>query len=154
MRSERRTGSEAEPCETTTTHTLHGHDRLRVPAHARPVARTRPRTRRRWDSRPIALLSLPEERDKRETGRSSQRDENTVRTSAGGKTGNDPSAGSPTETLLRLLLPLNNKLWTASQSVASGEPAASPQSGGLTGSFHRWERRAVCTKGRDVINAR
>jgi len=39
--------------------------------------------------------------------------------------------------LLRLLLPLNNKVWTASRSVASGEPNASPQSGGLTGSFNR-----------------
>ena len=54
-----------------------------------------------------------------------------------GKTGNDPSAGSPTETLLRLLLPLNDKVWTASRSIADGEPAASPQSGGLTGSFNR-----------------
>ena len=27
---------------------------------------------------------------------------------------NDPSAGSPTETLLRLLLPLNGKVWTTS----------------------------------------
>lgn len=26
---------------------------------------------------------------------------------------NDPSAGSPTETLLRLLLPLNDQVWTA-----------------------------------------
>ena len=25
--------------------------------------------------------------------------------------GNDPSAGSPTETLLRLLLPLNDQVW-------------------------------------------
>ena len=25
---------------------------------------------------------------------------------------NDPSAGSPTETLLRLLLPLNDRVWT------------------------------------------
>ena len=29
---------------------------------------------------------------------------------------NDPSAGSPTETLLRLLLPLNDQVWTTSQS--------------------------------------
>ena len=50
---------------------------------------------------------------------------------------NDPSAGSPTETLLRLLLPLNNKVWTASRGIAAGEPAALPQSGGLTGSFNR-----------------
>ena len=55
----------------------------------------------------------------------------------GGKTGNDPSAGSPTETLLRLLLPLNDKVWTASRGIAAGEPAALPQSGGLTGSFNR-----------------
>ena len=61
-----------------------------------------------------------------------------VRTSVGGgKTGNDPSAGSPTETLLRLLLPLNDKVWTASRGIAAGEPAALPQSGGLTGSFNR-----------------
>ena len=60
-----------------------------------------------------------------------------VHTGAGGKTGNDPSAGSPTETLLRLLLPLNDKVWTASRGIAAGEPAALPQSGGLTGSFNR-----------------
>ena len=53
------------------------------------------------------------------------------------KTFNDPSAGSPTETLLRLLLPLNDKVRTASRGVAAGEPAAAPQSGGLTGSFNR-----------------
>ena len=28
---------------------------------------------------------------------------------------NDPSAGSPTETLLRLLLPLNDQVWSAFQ---------------------------------------
>ena len=60
-----------------------------------------------------------------------------VRTGFGMDTGNDPSAGSPTETLLRLLLPLNDKVWTASRGIAAGEPAASPQSGGLTGSFNR-----------------
>ena len=30
--------------------------------------------------------------------------------------GNDPSAGSPTETLLRLHLPLNDKVWTSSHN--------------------------------------
>ena len=70
-------------------------------------------------------------------GRPSRRPAGPVRTGFGMDTGNDPSAGSPTETLLRLLLPLNNKVWTASRSVASGEPNASPQSGGLTGSFNR-----------------
>ena len=32
---------------------------------------------------------------------------------------NDPSAGSPTETLLRLLLPLNDQVWSASQQSSA-----------------------------------
>ncbi|KAI3662675.1 hypothetical protein L6452_47020 [Arctium lappa] len=36
---------------------------------------------------------------------------------------NDPSAGSPTETLLRLLLPLNDKVQWNSRDVAGGETA-------------------------------
>ena len=32
---------------------------------------------------------------------------------------NDPSAGSPTETLLRLLLPLNASVWSSSRSPVS-----------------------------------
>ena len=32
---------------------------------------------------------------------------------------NDPSAGSPTETLLRLLLPLNDQVWSSSQHRSS-----------------------------------
>ena len=32
---------------------------------------------------------------------------------------NDPSAGSPTETLLRLLLPLNDQVRTTSQQVGA-----------------------------------
>ncbi|KAI8531993.1 hypothetical protein RHMOL_Rhmol11G0178400 [Rhododendron molle] len=35
---------------------------------------------------------------------------------------NDPSASSPTETLLRLLLPLNDKIQWTSCDVASSEP--------------------------------
>ena len=35
---------------------------------------------------------------------------------------NDPSAGSPTETLLRLLLPLNVKVYTTSQNSSNGFP--------------------------------
>jgi hypothetical protein len=37
---------------------------------------------------------------------------------------NDPSAGSPTETLLRLLLPLNDQVWTAFQlePVVANQP--------------------------------
>ncbi|KAI3493124.1 hypothetical protein L1887_42323 [Cichorium endivia] len=40
---------------------------------------------------------------------------------------NDPSAGSPTETLLRLLLPLNDKVQWNSRDVAGGEPPTSPR---------------------------
>jgi len=36
---------------------------------------------------------------------------------------NDPSAGSPTETLLRLLLPLNDKVQWTSRDVGGGEQA-------------------------------
>lgn len=50
---------------------------------------------------------------------------------------NDPSAGSPTETLLRLLLPLNDKVQWTSRDVASGGPPASPRSEHFTGPFNR-----------------
>lgn len=60
---------------------------------------------------------------------------------------NDPSAGSPTKTLLRLLVPTNREI----QLIFSH---------GLTPRwsikfiplFSRYERRAVCTKGRDEAN--
>ncbi|KAF2282261.1 hypothetical protein GH714_043954 [Hevea brasiliensis] len=48
---------------------------------------------------------------------------------------NDPSAGSPTETLLRLLLPLNDKVQWTSRDVAGGEPPTSPRSEHFTGPF-------------------
>ncbi|GJT87753.1 hypothetical protein Tco_1069470 [Tanacetum coccineum] len=41
---------------------------------------------------------------------------------------NDPSAGSPTETLLRLLLPLNDKVQWNSRDVAGSKPPTSPRS--------------------------
>ena len=50
---------------------------------------------------------------------------------------NDPSAGSPTETLLRLLLPLNDKVQWTSRDVASSEPPTSPRSEHFTGPFNR-----------------
>ena len=50
---------------------------------------------------------------------------------------NDPSAGSPTETLLRLLLPLNDKVQWTSRDVAGGEPPPSPRSEHFTGPFNR-----------------
>ena len=37
---------------------------------------------------------------------------------------NDPSAGSPTETLLRLLLPLNGKVWVTSLKIVTSEPVS------------------------------
>ena len=46
------------------------------------------------------------------------------------QTSNDPSAGSPTETLLRLLLPLNAQVWESSQhkkgvNLSSADPNTS-----------------------------
>ncbi|PHT24429.1 hypothetical protein CQW23_35834 [Capsicum baccatum] len=50
---------------------------------------------------------------------------------------NDPSAGSPTETLLRLLLPLDDKVQWTSRDVAGSEPPTSPLSQHFIGSFNR-----------------
>ncbi|PHT25543.1 hypothetical protein CQW23_34831 [Capsicum baccatum] len=50
---------------------------------------------------------------------------------------NDPSAGSPMETLLRLLLPLNYKVQWTSRDVTGSEPPTSPRSKYFTGSFNR-----------------
>ena len=50
---------------------------------------------------------------------------------------NDPSAGSPTETLLRLLLPLNDKVQWTSRDVTGSEPPMSPRSEHFTGPFNR-----------------
>ncbi len=54
-----------------------------------------------------------------------------------GPTFNDPTAGSPTVTLLRLLLPLNDKVQGTSHDVAGGEPPSSTRSEHFTGSFNR-----------------
>ncbi|PHT25636.1 hypothetical protein CQW23_34737 [Capsicum baccatum] len=50
---------------------------------------------------------------------------------------NDPSAGSPTETLLRLVLPLNDKVQWTSRDVTGSEPPTSPRSEHFTRSFNR-----------------
>ncbi|PHT25001.1 hypothetical protein CQW23_35346 [Capsicum baccatum] len=50
---------------------------------------------------------------------------------------NDPSAGSPTETLLRFLLHLNDKVQWTSRDVAGSEPPTSPRYKHFTGSFNR-----------------
>lgn len=58
-------------------------------------------------------------------------------------TGNDPSAGSPTETLLRLLLPLNDQVWTSFRQPEAPTPSEGKQgiqgrqSKVLTKSFNR-----------------
>ena len=58
---------------------------------------------------------------------------------------NDPAAGSPTATLLRLLLPLLKKYrWTLGQ-------VRHPSIRSPVLHHHRKQRRAVCTNGRDVI---
>ena len=50
---------------------------------------------------------------------------------------NDPSAGSPMKTLLRLLLPLNDKVQWNSRDVTGSEPPTSPRSEHFTGPFNR-----------------
>ena len=62
---------------------------------------------------------------------------------------NDPSAGSPTETLLRLLLPLDDKVWGTSQKSRAadrpGTPLRTPhrtvQSVGATGGVYKGQGR-------------
>ena len=52
--------------------------------------------------------------------------------------GNDPSAGSPTETLLRLLLPLNVQVWASFQTQRCHyENGSAGQSEDLTKTFNR-----------------
>ncbi|CAL8988929.1 unnamed protein product [Prunus brigantina] len=64
---------------------------------------------------------------------------------------NDPSAGSPTETLLRLLLPLNDKVRWTSRDVAGSEPPTSPRSEHFTGPFNRL--RACCAQAARMLCA-
>ncbi|KAK8523962.1 hypothetical protein V6N13_105176 [Hibiscus sabdariffa] len=67
---------------------------------------------------------------------------------------NDPSAGSPTETLLRLLLPLNDKVQWTSRDVAGSEPPTSPRSEHFTGPFNRINQVAIPSRrpSRMVLN--
>ena len=59
---------------------------------------------------------------------------------------NDPSAGSPTDTLLRLLVVPNGRVYLTSRNLA-----VSVQKVHQT--IRYYKRRAVCTNGRDIINA-
>ena len=66
--------------------------------------------------------------------------------------GNDPSAGSPTETLLRLHLPLNDEVCTTSQGSVSNERDIASirrahrtiQSVGATGGVYKGQGRNQC----------
>lgn len=63
---------------------------------------------------------------------------------------NDPSAGSPTETLLRLLLPLNDKVQWTSRDVANANARVAAirtlhrtiQSVGATGGVYKGQGRS------------
>ena len=66
-------------------------------------------------------------RSEREPPRTSLRYENV----------NDPSAGSPTETLLRLLLPLNDQVRSSSQLPRRTRRSTARRSEDLTKSFNR-----------------
>ncbi|KAK3805403.1 MAG: hypothetical protein J3R72DRAFT_377395 [Linnemannia gamsii] len=54
---------------------------------------------------------------------------------------NDPSAGSPTETLLRLLLPLNDQVWMTFQSLAAVASCQTIQSVVATGGVYKGQGR-------------
>ncbi|KAH0438283.1 hypothetical protein IEQ34_026111 [Dendrobium chrysotoxum] len=57
---------------------------------------------------------------------------------------NDPSAGSPTETLLRLLLPLNDKVqWTSRRVTAANRPHHSDPNTSPDHSIGRSDGRCV-----------
>ncbi|KAK7375736.1 hypothetical protein VNO78_35364 [Psophocarpus tetragonolobus] len=58
--------------------------------------------------------------------------------------------GSPTETLLRLLLPLNDKVQWTSHNVAGSEPPTSPQSEHFTGPFNRLRSRSLTELTRQI----
>ena len=60
-----------------------------------------------------------------------------------GKSGNDPSAGSPTDTLLRLLLPLNNQVWRSSVSLKALRPPGLPPKASLNHSIGSSDGRCV-----------
>ncbi|PHT25658.1 Protein TAR1 [Capsicum baccatum] len=67
---------------------------------------------------------------------------------------NDPYAGSPLETLLRILLPLNDKVQWISRDVAGSEPPTSTRSEHFIGSFNRYAHtRTLLRRSRSVGGA-
>jgi hypothetical protein len=61
--------------------------------------------------------------------------------------GNDPSAGSPTETLLRLLLPLSDPVWPSSRGVLTTAPRTIPSPHSLTVQKPHYIIRSVVATG-------
>ena len=57
---------------------------------------------------------------------------------------NDPSAGSPTETLLRLLLPLGDKLYISFPKSGPIDSAHHPVSVGATGGVYKGQGHNQC----------
>ena len=59
---------------------------------------------------------------------------------------NDPSAGSPTETLLRLLLPLSDQIWSTSASPRASlrNTHQATQSVAATGGVYKGQGRNQC----------
>ena len=53
------------------------------------------------------------------------------------KNGNDPYAGSPTNTLLRLLLPLNDPVWASFRYKPNDRSRSENQAEDLTKTFNR-----------------
>ena len=120
------------------TRNSRGTHRLRDPARARSFVSFPWRRQRRGSLVPPGWLPTDEGRSVARTPLASPRVFKRVRGSfcwAGFD--NDPSAGSPTETLLRLLLPLNDKVQWTSRYVAGSEPPTSPRSEHFTGPFNR-----------------
>ncbi|KAK8547776.1 hypothetical protein V6N13_027389 [Hibiscus sabdariffa] len=66
---------------------------------------------------------------------------------------NDPSAGSPTETLLRLLLPLNDKVQWTSRDVAGSEPPTSLRFEHFTGPYNRINQVAFLRNVRPALSS-
>jgi hypothetical protein len=64
-----------------------------------------------------------------------------------GRTGNDPSAGSPTETLLRLLLPLSDPVWPSSRGTLTAAPRTAPPPHSLTVQKPHYIIRSVVATG-------
>ena len=61
--------------------------------------------------------------------------------------GNDPSAGSPTETLLRLLLPLSDPVWPSSRGALTAAPRTALPSRSLTVQKPHYIIRSVVATG-------